>query len=310
MRALGGARGAEEREGGEDEGREVDALHSGTIPQNSAGPRAATTRATDRLPKTRGALGKLAAMSNPRAASLCLLLVSVSACAGASRVDRAADRACAAGGELSPGSDEERTLYALGVVQGQRLHQFNLNGREAALVARGMQDSISGGARSVNMREMMPRIQELAESRGRVVQGENLRRGAAFEESAAREPGARRLGSGLVFRSVAEGSGASPTARDTVTVRYRGTLIDGTEFDASRDGPATFALEGVIPCWTEALALMRPGGRAQFVCPAALAYGERGNRTVPAGSTLVFEVELVSVAPSRAAATEAAAPER
>jgi FKBP-type peptidyl-prolyl cis-trans isomerase FkpA len=199
----------------------------------------------------------------------------------------------------APTNDTERTLYALGVFHGQRLQQFNLNGREAALVARGMQDSISGGARSVNMREMMPRIQELADSRARVASQENLRRGTEFATRAAAEPGAQRTASGLVFRNITEGTGASPTREDTVTVHYRGTLIDGTEFDSSRGRgePATFSLGGVIPCWTEGVALMKVGGRARLVCPPDIAYGDRGQRQIPGGSTLDFEVELISIAP-------------
>ncbi|MEO7391375.1 MAG: FKBP-type peptidyl-prolyl cis-trans isomerase [Ramlibacter sp.] len=105
--------------------------------------------------------------------------------------------------------------------------------------------------------------------------------------------------SGMVYQSFKEGSGASPTATDTVRVHYRGTLMDGKEFDSSykRGEPAEFALNRVIRCWTEGVALMKPGGKARLTCPAAIAYGERnvGNGLIPPNSTLLFEVELLSV---------------
>ena len=103
--------------------------------------------------------------------------------------------------------------------------------------------------------------------------------------------------SGLVYTSVVEGKGASPTAADTVKVHYRGTLIDGTEFDSSykRNQPATFPLNGVIRCWTEGVQLMKIGGKATLVCPSDLAYGDGGRPTIPGGATLVFEIELLEI---------------
>ena len=104
--------------------------------------------------------------------------------------------------------------------------------------------------------------------------------------------------SGLVYQSLKEGSGASPAATDTVEVNYRGTLPDGKEFDSSykRGKTAEFPLNRVIPCWTEGVQMMKPGGKAKLICPAALAYGDRGVPGVIApGSTLQFEVELLSV---------------
>ena len=104
--------------------------------------------------------------------------------------------------------------------------------------------------------------------------------------------------SGLRIKMVKEGEGASPAATDTVQVHYRGTLIEGKEFDSSykRDMPAKFPLNGVIPCWTEGLQLMKPGGKATLYCPSEIAYGERGSPPViPPGATLVFDVELLSV---------------
>ena len=104
--------------------------------------------------------------------------------------------------------------------------------------------------------------------------------------------------SGLVFRSLREGSGASPSPTDTVKVHYRGTFPDGRAFDSSykRGQPTSFPLNRVIPCWTEAVQLMRPGGKARITCPPATAYGERGaGGVIPPNATLVFEVELLGV---------------
>jgi FKBP-type peptidyl-prolyl cis-trans isomerase FkpA len=107
-----------------------------------------------------------------------------------------------------------------------------------------------------------------------------------------------RTASGLVYRSLADGKGDKPTAASTVKVNYRGTFIDGKEFDASakHGGPATFPLNRVIPCWTEGVQMMKVGGKAKLVCPPSIAYGERGAPgAIPPNSTLVFEVELLGV---------------
>jgi FKBP-type peptidyl-prolyl cis-trans isomerase FkpA len=110
-----------------------------------------------------------------------------------------------------------------------------------------------------------------------------------------------RLPSGVVYREITPGSGTSPRSSDTVTVHYRGTLIDGTEFDSSRrhgEAPASFPLNGVVPCWTQGIVLMRPGGHARLVCPPDTAYGETARPNIPANSTLVFDVELLRVSSS------------
>lgn len=115
---------------------------------------------------------------------------------------------------------------------------------------------------------------------------------------AAREPGAVVTPSGLVYRSLTDGKGASPAAADRVKVHYKGTLPDGTEFDSSyaRNAPAEFPLNRVIPCWTEGVQRMKPGGKAKLTCPPAIAYGERGaGGVIPPNATLNFEIELLAV---------------
>ena len=117
-------------------------------------------------------------------------------------------------------------------------------------------------------------------------------------ENALKEKGAVRTDSGLIYRSLTEGKGASPTATDTVRVHYRGTFPDGKEFDSSykRNEPTEFPLNRVIKCWTEGVAKMKVGGKAKLTCPPAIAYGERGaGGIIPPNATLQFEVELLAI---------------
>ena len=120
----------------------------------------------------------------------------------------------------------------------------------------------------------------------------------AAAAAAAKESGALVTASGLVYRSLKDGSGASPKASDTVKVHYRGTFPDGREFDSSykRGEPIAFPLNGVIKCWTEGLQLMKVGGKAKLTCPSSIAYGARGaGGVIPPNATLQFEVELLAI---------------
>ena len=120
-----------------------------------------------------------------------------------------------------------------------------------------------------------------------------------FAQAAAKEPGAKVTASGLVYRSLQDGQGASPMATDKVKVHYRGTFPDGKEFDSSykRNQPIDFPLNGVIACWTEVVQLMKVGGKAKLTCPPAIAYGTRGaGGVIPPHATLQFEVELIAIA--------------
>ena len=118
-------------------------------------------------------------------------------------------------------------------------------------------------------------------------------------EAAAKEPGAKVLPSGLVFRALKEGQGPSPLATQTVKVHYRGTFPDGKEFDSSykRNEAIEFPLQNVIACWTEGVQLMKVGGKSKLTCPPNIAYGARGaGGVIPPNATLVFEVELIAIA--------------
>ena len=116
--------------------------------------------------------------------------------------------------------------------------------------------------------------------------------------AASKEAGAKVTASGLVYRSLKDGTGDSPKATDKVKVHYKGTFPDGKEFDSSykRNEPTEFPLNGVIPCWTEGVQLMKIGGKAKLTCPSAIAYGQRGaGGVIPPNATLVFEVELLAI---------------
>ena len=126
---------------------------------------------------------------------------------------------------------------------------------------------------------------------------ENLAAGTAFLEANKAKEGVKVTPSGLQYKVITEGTGDTPTANDKVKTHYRGTLIDGTEFDSSykRNAPAEFPVKGVIKGWTEALQLMKVGGKWELYIPANLAYGERGRPSIPANSTLIFEIELLEI---------------
>ena len=228
---------------------------------------------------------------------LCAML-AVGACKPSTPV---APDAAATGAALA--TDQDKTLYALGLIMGQRLGDFNLTPAELATVQRGIGDQVTGAPKAVEVREWGPRVNDLARSRAESRGEQEKTRGRAYAERAAQEPGARRTASGMVFREIRAGNGPQPAATHAVRVNYRGTLLDGSEFDSSYGAngmgqPVEFPLNGVIPCWTEGVALMHVGGKAKLVCPSDIAYGDRGQRGFPPGATLTFEVELVATPPA------------
>jgi FKBP-type peptidyl-prolyl cis-trans isomerase FkpA len=188
-------------------------------------------------------------------------------------------------------TEDEKTVYALGLSIGRSIKVFDLSPAELEIVKKGMMDSMTNAKPAVELETYGPKLQELAK-------GRNEKAGQKYLESAAKEKGAIKLPSGVIYKELKAGTGQSPKATDTVKVNYRGTLTSGTEFDSSykRGEPAEFPLNGVIPCWTEGVQKMKVGGKAQLTCPAAQAYGESGQPpTIPPGATLVFEVELLSI---------------
>jgi len=194
-------------------------------------------------------------------------------------------------------NDEDRTLYALGVALGDNIRQFGLSADELAVVALGLSDAATGGELQVDMQVYGPRIQTLADERVAAAAGEEKAASAAFLAEMAAEPGAEQTASGLIYIPISAGTGAMPSAADTVEVHYHGTLRDGTVFDSSvdRGQPLSFSLGGVIPCWTEGVQKIQVGGKAKLICPSDTAYGDGGQGPIPGGATLVFEVELLGI---------------
>lgn len=195
-------------------------------------------------------------------------------------------------------SEDQKTLYALGVVMGQQVaNSFAASPAELEVIKKGLTDTATGGKPAVDMTVYGPKIQALAEARAAVKAQKAKAEGKLFADKAAKEAGAVKTASGLIYRSLKAGTGASPQASDVVKVHYRGTLPDGQEFDSSysRNQPAQFPLNGVIACWTEGVAKMKVGGKAKLVCPSEIAYGERGTGSIPPGATLAFEVELLDI---------------
>ncbi|MEZ4463313.1 MAG: FKBP-type peptidyl-prolyl cis-trans isomerase [bacterium] len=200
----------------------------------------------------------------------------------------------------APTTDEEKTLYALGMAVAQQLKLFALSPDEVELVASGLRDGITGAKPQVAFEEWQGKIGDLAKARAMKAAEVEKAAGKAFLDKAASQPGAKRTPSGLVIVMKQEGQGPQATLADTVKVHYHGTLVSGEVFDSSveRGQPATFPLGGVVPCWKEGVALMKKGGKATLYCPPELAYGDRGAPPkIGPGATLIFDVELLDITP-------------
>ena len=196
-------------------------------------------------------------------------------------------------------TDDEKTIYAIGLSIAKSLSPLDLSPRELDLIKQALSDSAAGKP-VVQLEEWGPKIQPLSQARSARAATKQKAASEEFLAKAATEPGAIKTDSGLIYQEITPGTGASPKPSDTVKVNYRGTLIDGTEFDSSykRNQPASFPLSGVVPCWTEGLQRMKTGGKARLVCPAKLAYGDEGRPSIPGGAALIFEVELLEVTPA------------
>jgi len=204
----------------------------------------------------------------------------------------------ASAASLDPVTDEQKTLYALGIAISQSLGTFSLTESELEFVKAGLTDGVLHRKTKVDAQAFMPKVQKLQQARVAVVADKERKAGEAFLAKAAAEKGAVRTASGIVIQVVKEGKGASPKVSDLVKVHYHGTLIDGTVFDSSvqRGEPATFPLQQVIPCWTEGVQHIKVGGKSRLFCPADLAYGDRGAPPkIKPGATLVFDVELLEI---------------
>jgi FKBP-type peptidyl-prolyl cis-trans isomerase FkpA len=208
------------------------------------------------------------------------------------------------GAEAHPQTDEQKAFYALGFALGRDTQVFGMTPEELEYVKAGLTAYVKGQEPVVDVEALGPKIAELARTRLRARAEKEKEKSRPFLETAAKEPGAVRTESGLIFQSLREGTGAQPTASDRVKVNYRASLPDGKEVDSSYklQKPAQFPLNGIIPCWSEGLQKMKVGGKARLVCPSDLAYGDRGTPSIPGGSAVVYEVELVEVVPKNESA--------
>ena len=200
-------------------------------------------------------------------------------------------------------NDQEKVSYSIGYQVGSDFKRQRVNINPEILV-KGIEDGLADVEPQLSHDEMRTtlidlkkRIAAAEQEKMQALAVKNLAAGKTYLAENAKKEGVKTLASGLQYKVLAEGTGASPEATDTVTVNYRGTLIDGTEFDSSykRGQPATFRVDRVIPGWTEALQLMKEGAKWQLFIPANLAYGERSVGPIEPNSTLIFEVELIAI---------------
>jgi FKBP-type peptidyl-prolyl cis-trans isomerase len=244
-------------------------------------------------------------MLRPSRFLFAFLVAAVSlACGGERGAAPDSEGAAPAAGSEAFASEDEKTAYAIGLALARDLGSFAFSDAELDRLIEGLRDTARGRAPKVDLDDEMPRIQALRETRMAAAAAVEGKASEAFVAAAASEPGAEKLASGLVYRELSPGSGASPAASDTVRVHYHGTLRDGVVFDSSRERgtPAQFPLDRVIPCWGEGMQRMKVGGKSKLVCPADIAYGDRGAppRIAP-GAALAFEVELIEIVAADAA---------
>jgi FKBP-type peptidyl-prolyl cis-trans isomerase len=205
--------------------------------------------------------------------------------------------ACLAGGPKLE-TDEQKTIYALGMTIARNLETFGLSEEELELLTAGLTDGVLGRDALVNPDEYQTKIRNMAQARVSAVAEKEKKASAEFLEKAAQQKGVVKLESGAIIETIEEGSGEQPIASDKVSVHYHGTLRTGKVFDSSveRNQPAQFPLNGVIPCWTETVQKMKVGGKYKIWCPSDIAYGDRGRPpSIPPGAALVFEIQLLEI---------------
>jgi FKBP-type peptidyl-prolyl cis-trans isomerase FklB len=202
-------------------------------------------------------------------------------------------------------TEKDKQSYAIGLSVGKGLHRDAID-VEPKFMLQGIEDALAGGKVLLTddqiktvMTDLQTQVRQKQEEKRLAAAEGNKKDGAAFLAANASKEGVVTLPSGLQYKVLVAGTGSKPTATDSVVCNYRGTLLDGTEFDSSykRGQTATFPVTGVIKGWTEALQLMPTGSKWQLFIPSDLAYGERGREPIEPNATLIFELELVSIQP-------------
>jgi len=206
-------------------------------------------------------------------------------------------------------TDLKKASYAIGQQIGGNMKQQNIE-IDADVMSMAMKDAIKGDSKMTKeeIQQAMMKLQESAMKKQQEAAEENKKKGAEFLEKNKSAEGVKVTASGLQYKVEKEGDGKTPSKTDTVKAHYKGTLIDGTQFDSSYDRgqPAEFPVQGVIPGWSEALQMMKVGSKYKLFIPPELAYGASGRPGIPANSVLVFEVELMEIVkPGAAAPAEA-----
>ena len=213
-------------------------------------------------------------------------------------------------------TEKDKQSYAIGLNVGKSLHRDSVD-VEPKFVLQGLEDALADGKVLLTddqiktvMTDLQNQVRQKQEEKRLAAVETNKKEGAAFLAANATKEGVVTLPSGLQYKIMVAGTGPKPTADDQVVCNYRGTLLDSTEFDSSykRGEPATFGVGRVIKGWSEALQLMPVGSKWQLFIPSDLAYGERGQGPIGPNSTLVFEVELLSIQPKTPPAAAPATP--
>ena len=204
---------------------------------------------------------------------------------------------CAKETTVTPKTEEEKTLYAMGsMLFGGRLKSLNLSEDEIKYLLQGAKDS-TVNKEQIETASYMPKVREFVKSKGESAIAETKKQGSDFMKKfmTDEKEKAKTTQSGLIYVVLQEGAGAKPKPTDTVKVKYKGQLVDGTVFDENTEG-VDLPLNGVIKGWAEGLQMMSPGGKMKMVIPPEIGYGTRGaGQRVPGGATLVFEVELMEI---------------
>ena len=194
-------------------------------------------------------------------------------------------------------TDDERSVYTIGYLMGRNVAPFNLTPAELKVAQSGLSDAALGKPALVDIRFHQSRVNDMLAKRMEGSASKEKSKGKIYVENFLKEHKAQAIPGGGWYLEVKAGQGAVPVKTDTIKANYRGTTVDGAQFDSSYDrGEATqFPLDGVIPCWTNGIGMMKVGGKAKLVCPSDVAYGDPGRPGIKPGATLIFDVELVEI---------------